>query len=172
MLDLSKLESNKLEMTITKNSLSTLTQASVDKMKLLFAGKGVALTYTGHDATISTDADKFDRILVNLLSNAYKFTPGGGKVTVTTTISQSDHLATICVADTGIGIPKEGRDNLFKKFSQVDNYLQRQSGGTGLGLSICKGLVEKLGGKIWVDSTAGQGSEFYFTVPLSIEHAK
>jgi len=167
MLDLSKLESNKLEMTITKNSLSTLTQASIDKMKLLFAGKGVALSYDGHDATINTDAEKFDRILVNLLSNAYKFTPGGGKVTVTTTINQTDHLATVCVADTGIGIPKDGRDNLFKKFSQVDNYLQRQSGGTGLGLSICKGLVEKLGGKIWVDSTAGQGSEFYFTVEIS-----
>ncbi|NTW61776.1 hypothetical protein HGB24_03800, partial [Candidatus Saccharibacteria bacterium] len=73
---------------------------------------------------------------------------------------------TICVADTGIGIPENAMDGLFKKFSQINNYLQRQSGGTGLGLAICKQLVERLGGTIWVESTVGVGSRFYFTMPV------
>ncbi len=167
MLDLSKLESNKLEINLTNNSLSGMVENSINQMSLLFKDKGITLYSEGDDAIVNTDADKFDRILINLLSNAYKFTHGGGKVSVTTTVNKTAHLATICVSDTGVGIPAAGIENLFKKFSQVDNYLQRQSGGTGLGLSICKGLVGKLGGKIWMESTVGVGSKFYFTLPIS-----
>lgn len=167
MLDLSKLESNKLEINLTNNSLSGMVENSINQMSLLFKNKGIALVFDGDDTIVNTDADKFDRILMNLLSNAYKFTHGGGKVNVTTTVDKASHKATVCVADTGVGIPAVGMENLFKKFSQVESYLQRQSGGTGLGLSICKGLIEKLGGKIWVDSTVSVGSKFYFTVPIS-----
>jgi signal transduction histidine kinase len=167
MLDLSKLESNKLEINLTNNSLSGMIEHSIDQMSLLFKDKGITLDFIGDDTVVNTDADKFDRILMNLLSNAYKFTYGGGKVTITTTVDKAAHQATICVADTGVGIPIVGLENLFKKFSQVESYLQRQSGGTGLGLAICKGLVEKLGGKIWVNSTVDVGSKFCFTIPIS-----
>ena len=166
MLDLSKLESNKLDIKLSNNSLDDLIDQSINKISLLYDGKGVSLKHSGVDGQIKTDPVKFDRVLTNLLSNAYKFTPSSGTVTVSSTIDKAKHLATICVADTGVGVPPESLDLLFKKFSQVDNYLQRQAGGSGLGLAICRQLVEKLGGKIWVESQPGSGSQFYFTMPM------
>jgi len=167
MLDLSKLESGKLEMMLSDNPVVDLVNQSLDKMRLLFVNKGIELEYTGDNAIVRTDPDKFERVMLNLLSNAYKFTASGGKVTVTTSVDESGRIVTVGVADTGIGIPEKSLKNLFKKFSQIENYLQRQSGGTGLGLAICKQLIEKLGGKIWVESQVGVGSKFYFTVPLT-----
>ena len=170
MLDLSKLESDKLDMQISDNSIDKLINDSLEKIRLLYEDKSVALLYDGSDFQIKTDPVKFGRIMLNLLSNAYKFTPAKGKVIVTTKINKSDNTATVCVADSGVGIPPESLDLLFKKFSQVDNYLQRQAGGSGLGLAICRQLVEKLGGKIWVESQPGSGSQFYFNMPLSGEN--
>ena len=167
MLDLSKLESGKLEMMLTDVAIDDLINASVEQIRLLYVDKGVDIKYHGSGATIRTDPEKFARIVLNLLNNAYKFTPSGGSVTITSSIDKVSHIVVVCVADTGIGIPSEGINSLFKKFSQVDNYLQRQAGGTGLGLSICKQLVEKLGGRIWVESTPDVGSKFYFTTPMS-----
>jgi len=167
MLDLSKLEANKLTIDLTDNFLSDLVNASLDKISLLYEGKGVDLKYDKESVRIKTDAEKFQRVIVNLLSNAYKFTPAGGSVTISSKIDDEKRMVTICVADTGIGMPPEDIGRLFKKFSQVDNYLQKTSGGTGLGLSICKQMVEKMGGEIWVESTQGVGSQFYFTAPMS-----
>jgi len=167
MLDLAKLEANKLDITLSDNRIDDLINASVDKMHVMFDAKGISLKYIGIDAMVKTDLEKFDRIMANILGNACKFTNKGGSTIVTSTENRQKHMLTVCVADTGVGIPQEAMDTLFKKFSQVDDYLQRQSDGTGLGLAICKQLVEKLGGTIWVKSTPGVGSEFYFTVPLS-----
>jgi signal transduction histidine kinase len=168
MLDLSKLEANKLVMEFSDNSMSDLINKSLEKISLLYETKGVSLKYeTESDARIHTDAEKFQRVLVNLLSNAYKFTPAGGSVTVSSKINEHDNLVTFCVSDTGIGMPADAIGKLFKKFTQVDNYLQKTSGGTGLGLSICKQMVEKMDGKIWVESLPGEGSQFYFTMPMS-----
>jgi PAS domain S-box-containing protein len=167
MLDLSKLEANQLNIDISDNSINDLVNNSLDKIRVLYNSKGIALGFNGIDAKIKTDPEKFDRILQNLLSNSYKFTPSGGSVVVTSSIDKESRTATISVTDTGIGIPNAALDTLFKKFSQVDNYLQRQSGGTGLGLAICKQLVSKLGGKIWAISSPGAGSKFCFTMPMS-----
>jgi signal transduction histidine kinase len=167
MLDLSKLESDKLQMQLSDNSLDALIKNSLDQIRILFDSKGVNLSYSGVSAVVKTDTEKFERILLNLLSNAYKFTEPGNGVTVTSKIDGDGSLATICVADAGIGIPAESISHLFKKFSQVNNYLQNKTVGTGLGLAISKQLVEKLGGTIWVKSQPGVGSQFYFTVPIS-----
>lgn len=167
MLDLSKLETGKLEMRVSENSLDDLIRSSIDKMKLMYDDKGLKLNYSGVQAAVITDPEKFERIMLNLLSNAYKFTPVDGQVSITGDINQAERIVTLCITDTGIGIPAKFMGNLFKKFSQIDNYLQRQSSGTGLGLAICKQLVEKLGGKIWAESKPGAGSKFYFTVPIS-----
>jgi len=167
MLDLSKLEANKLEVQISDNSVNDLIDKAFEKIRVLYDGKGITLEYKGSDVNIKTDPEKFERIVLNLLSNAYKFTPTGGKVTVSSTIDHIEKIITICVADTGVGIPAESLDSLFRKFSQVENYLQRQTGGTGLGLAICKQLVNRLGGIIWVKSTIGTGSQFYFTMPIA-----
>jgi len=166
MLDLAKLQADKLEITLSDNPIDVLVNNAFDKMQILYNGKGIALKYIGPNVLINTDPEKFEHIMLNLLSNAYKFTQTGGSVTVTSKIDEDKHLATICITDTGIGIPPEAIGNLFKKFSQVENYLQRQTGGSGLGLSICKQMVERLGGTIWVKSNIGVGSQFYFTMPL------
>lgn len=167
MLDLSKLESGKLEMQLADSKVDDLINMSVEQIRLLYIEKDISLEYNRSGAVARTDPEKFARIVLNLLNNAYKFTPKNGSVTVTSTVNQADKMITVCIADTGIGIPAIGMDDLFKKFSQVDNYLHRQAGGTGLGLSICKQLVEKLGGKIWVESTPNVGSKFFFTMPMS-----
>jgi len=168
MLDLSKLEANRLSMEFSDNSINDLVNKSLEKIALLYEGKGVTLKYEGGlDAQIHTDAEKFQRVLVNLLSNSFKFTPAGGSVTVSSIMKENDEFVTICVSDTGIGMPVEAIGKLFKKFSQVDNDLQKSSNGTGLGLSICKQMVEKMGGRIWVESELNVGSKFYFTMPLS-----
>jgi len=169
MLDLSKLEADRLVIELSDNFLGDMVNRSLEKMSLLYEGKGVALNYTNVSVRLKTDPDKFERVLVNLLSNAYKFTPAGGSVTVSCDIDEKNRIAKICVSDTGLGIPHESINKLFKKFSQVDNYLQKTSGGTGLGLAICKQMVEKMGGKIWVESQPNTGSQFYFTMPLSDE---
>ncbi|MFZ2125244.1 MAG: ATP-binding protein [Candidatus Saccharimonadales bacterium] len=168
MLDLSKLEANRLTMEFSDDSMNNLVNKSLEKIALLYESKGVTLKYeSGVDAQIYTDAEKFQRVLVNLLSNSYKFTPAGGSVTVSSKINEDGQYVTVCVSDTGIGMPADAMGKLFKKFSQVDNYLQKTSGGTGLGLSICKQMVEKMNGKIWVESELSAGSKFYFTMPLS-----
>jgi signal transduction histidine kinase len=167
MLDLSKLEANKLEVRLSNSSLDELVKGALEKVRVLYGDKGITLDYNGVQTQITTDPEKFERIMLNLLGNANKFTQAGGRVVVTSSIDNATDFVTICVSDTGIGIPIESLDNLFKKFSQVDNYLQRQTEGTGLGLAICKQLVNRLGGTIWVKSTVGKGSQFFFTMPLA-----
>lgn len=167
MLDLLKLEANKLEVIMSDNQASTMINNTMDKIHLMYENKGLNLVYRGSDVLVKTDPEKFERVVLNLLSNAYKFTPSGGSVSVSSKINKNNDMAIICVCDTGIGIEANAIGNLFRKFSQVDNYLQRQSGGTGLGLAICKQMVEKMGGRIWVESVVGVGSKFYFTLPLA-----
>ncbi len=171
MLDLSKLETNKLEINFTHNQIDDLVNAALAKIHVLYEAKGVKLSYQGELGAIKTDSDKFERILLNLLSNSYKFTEPGGNVMITSSFNHAEHSATITVTDTGSGIPSKALGTLFKKFSQVDDYLQRQTSGTGLGLAICKELVEKLGGKIGVKSKVGEGSSFWFTMPMGTDEA-
>lgn len=166
MLDLSKLDAGKFGVNLVDSPLKELVSSSIERMQVLFDSKGVNLESHILPAQIKTDPIQFDRIILNLLGNAYKFTSKGGSVTVSNTIDEEKHFVTICIADTGVGIPGPSLENMFKKFSQVDNVLQRQSGGSGLGLVISKGLVEQMGGTIWVKSTLNEGSQFYFTVPM------
>ncbi len=166
MLDLAKMEANKSILQMTEAPLQELIKAVIEKDQILYDDKSISLSYEGVDVQIKTDTSKFEHIMTNLLANANKFTDRGGSVKITTTVDNTTHLATICVADTGIGISPESIGNLFKKFSQADNYLERKYGGTGLGLAICKQMVERIGGTIWVTSTLGKGSQFCFTMPI------
>jgi signal transduction histidine kinase len=112
---------------------------------------------------IHTDRVKLRQILVNLLSNALKFTDTG-RIEFGYRL-QHDQSLLFYVSDTGIGISPEKQKRIFERFVQADNSLSRHFGGSGLGLSICKGFVDLLGGKIWVDSSPNQGAKFYFTLP-------
>ena len=113
---------------------------------------------------IAANRDQIEQVLVNLIDNAIKYTPPGGKITVSMTAKDGE--ATVCVEDTGIGIMSQDVPRLFERFYRVDKARSRQSGGTGLGLSIVKHIVEMHGGRVEVQSEYERGSVFSFSLPL------
>jgi two-component system, NarL family, sensor histidine kinase BarA len=115
------------------------------------------------------DREKISHVLGNLLGNAIDFTPEGGEVRIEATMCmrpECGEAALIRVTDTGIGIAPAHHDLIFQEFAQVDSSASRRHHGTGLGLTIARRLVELHGGRIWVESELGNGSEFYFTIPI------
>ncbi|HEX6574487.1 MAG TPA: HAMP domain-containing sensor histidine kinase [Gemmatimonadaceae bacterium] len=114
------------------------------------------------------DRDKVIHVLTNLLGNAFEFTPGGGRVWVDAGMSPEDpeHVVLIEVGDTGRGIAPDHHELIFREFAQVDSSASRAHHGTGLGLTIARRFVELHGGRIWVESELGQGSRFFFTLPV------
>jgi len=125
----------------------------------------IDFTYTCEDVEIQTDETRIIQVLNNLLKNSVDFTPGtDGKIEVKAKKEGDDIV--FSVTDNGIGMAEENQTNLFVKFYQIDTSLTRKHGGSGLGLTICKGIIEGLGGKIWVESKESKGSIFYFTIPI------
>jgi signal transduction histidine kinase len=118
--------------------------------------------------TVYSDRQKVKQIIVNLLSNALKFTHEGG-IRITVAYSPAERTASVAVADTGIGISPENHEKIFEDFRQVDDSPSRQYGGTGLGLAICRRLATALGGRITLESTMGVGSTFTLTIPVETE---
>lgn len=114
---------------------------------------------------VECDADKLIQVLSNLLSNALKYSPQGGDVNIRAVAEEG--FLKVSVSDQGLGIPQDAQAKLFSKFFRVDNDDRREIGGTGLGLAICKEIILAHGGKIWAESTYGQGATFYFTLPLA-----
>ncbi|MGB3691512.1 MAG: response regulator [Spirulinaceae cyanobacterium] len=169
ILDFSKIESGKLELEQHPFELRTCIEESLDLLAAKAAQKQLELAYqiAPHTPqTILGDTTRLRQILVNLLSNAIKFT-STGEVIVFVEAYKSDSQATeirFAVKDTGIGIPQERKNCLFEPFSQVDSSTTREYGGTGLGLAICRQLCEMMGGKMWLESEAGKGSTFFFTM--------
>lgn len=115
--------------------------------------------------TVVADHDKMEQILINLTNNAIKYSPKGG--TITLRGRYNDHTITMTVADQGMGIPKEHLSKVFERFHRVDNRDTREVGGTGIGLYLVKHLVEAHGGKIWVESEVGKGTNFIFNMPIA-----
>ena len=114
---------------------------------------------------VLADADRLEQILINLISNALRYTPAGGSVTVAA--EAHDFFVQISVRDTGLGIASEHLAHIFERFYRVDKSRARQSGGTGIGLTITRHLVYAQGGEIWVESAgAGMGTAFFVTLPV------
>jgi len=173
ILDFSKIEAGKMVMEKQPFYLSDCIESAMDLLASKASEKGLDLSYLIQENTpnrLIGDVTRLRQVLVNLLSNAVKFTPQGGVfITVEAAKVESaeeDKIYRVhfAVRDTGIGIPPERLDRLFKPFSQVDASTSRKFGGTGLGLSISKRLVEMMGGEIWVESELGKGSTFHFTI--------
>jgi PAS domain S-box-containing protein len=171
ILDFSKIESGRLELEHTEFALRDCVEGALDLLAASAAQKKIDLLYEIADGTpdfFRGDATRLRQVLVNLIGNAVKFTERG-EVGVAVRVfawhpSGVDlHFA---VRDTGIGIPAEHMERLFRPFSQVDASTTRRFGGTGLGLAICRRLVELMGGRISVESEAGHGSTFSFTLRL------
>ena len=122
------------------------------------------LTETQPELTVRGDGDRLMQVMVNLLSNAAKFSPKGEKVEIS--VTRHNNRARVSVSDNGAGIPKEFQNEVFSKFTQADSSDTRQVGGTGLGLNISKTIIDKHGGSIGFDTETGAGTTFYFEVPL------
>lgn len=171
ILDLSKIESGRLDLEPGPFDLRTLLEDSLDLVGPRAAEKKLELTYLlepGTPTSLRGDVGRIRQVLVNLLNNAVKFT-ASGDVSVRVDGAQRDTgvwEARFRVSDTGIGIPPGRYDRLFQPFSQVDASTTRSYGGTGLGLAISKRLIEQMGGGISFESREGSGSTFAFSLPL------
>lgn len=166
ILDFSRIEAGKLEMVSEELDLHELIDECIESSMPLARGKQVKLEKNVplELPRLSADRTKVKQILLNLLSNALKFTTQG-RVLVGA-VAEPDAMR-ISVADTGIGIRQEDLTRLFEAFQQLDNPVARGAGGTGLGLAISKKFVELHGGRIWAESRENQGSTFHFTLPLN-----
>ena len=171
ILDYSKIEAGKLELETLEFDLRTTLEETMDMMAVKAQEKGLELLDTIHygiPAMLQGDPGRLRQILINLVGNAIKFT-AQGEVIVDVAIESQDPAQIVLrfsVTDTGIGIPADRIDRLFRIFSQVDASTTRKYGGSGLGLMISKKLAELMGGAIGVESEPGKGSSFWFTIPF------
>lgn len=177
ILDYSKIESDRLEIEKIPFDLRDCIEETLDLMAAKAGEKGIDLLYLMEDAvphTVITDVTRLRQILTNLIGNALKFTEKGEVLVKVSRNSVNHNLNELLfiVQDSGIGIPQDKMDKLFKPFSQVDSSTTRIYGGTGLGLVISKKLIEILGGKIWVESEENKGTTFYFTLPAESAASK
>jgi len=113
---------------------------------------------------VMADRSQIERVFINLLGNAVKFTPQNGKITVKA--NRKEGLVQVDISDTGIGIPSDALTKIFDEFYRVENEINQQVKGTGLGLSLVRHIVEAHHGNIWVESSVGKGTTFSFTLPL------
>lgn len=168
VLDLSKIEAGQSELHCEYFALHQALDEVLPGPRALAARKGIVLATPAEELLVYADRLRFKQIVYNLVSNALKYTPSGGRVSLSASVQGPD----ICmiVADTGIGISAEEQDSIFDKFYQVQSGMPVQE-GAGLGLAITKRLVEQHGGRIRVDSELGHGSRFTLTLPLPAGHA-
>ncbi len=179
ILDFSKMEAGKVDIENVSFDTFRLVHSVTNLMWSRAAEKNVTIKYELDDdvpAYVTSDPTRLRQILLNLSSNAIKFTEKGGvKIKVSLIEKERDSVAVedkvtlrFAVSDSGIGIPEEAKEKMFGNFSQVDSSISRRFGGTGLGLSICKGLTELLGGKINFSSEFGKGSTFWIDIPVVV----
>ncbi len=165
LLDLSKIESGKLKLDFVDVRVNFLLDKAVSALNIQAEQNQVTLVKQplSEDIKIQVDANKIIWVLTNLIANALRYSDPGGEIKIGATSRNS--WVEIYVADGGAGIPIEYLGKIFDKFVQVET--EKDVGGSGLGLAICKEMVQAHGGRIWVDSTVGEGSTFTFTVPKS-----
>jgi len=170
ILDITRIEAGKMPMQLSEFNLNELVPEVMAELDPVIARSKLSVMpkLCPDLPMVFSDRQKVKQIIVNLLSNALKFTHEGG-IRITVGYDQVDRAASVAVADTGIGISPENHEKIFGDFRQVDDSPSRQYGGTGLGLAICRRLATALGGRITLESTMGKGSTFTLTIPAEAE---
>jgi two-component system sensor histidine kinase BarA len=172
LLEMAKIEAGRMEVNVEPTSVSDLVEGLVTIMRPQAQGRRILLTteLSSNLPMVETDPGKLQQILFNFLSNAIKFTPAGGSITLTADrVTRQDKSAGVRlgVRDTGPGIPYDMQDMIFEKFRQLDASHTREHPGTGLGLAICRELAEMLGGSVSLVSEPGRGATFYVELPMT-----
>jgi len=172
VLDLSKIESGRTELKLAEVALPEVIESLKNTMLPILKPKRQILDIRIEEGlpAVSADKAKLRQVFFNLLSNSSRFTPEGGRIEIKA-VSNGTHCQ-VSVSDNGIGIKKEDQERIFEPFCQLDNTPARGSNGTGLGLVVVKQIVEKHGGRVWVESEYGKGSRFSFTLPLFPKEVK
>ena len=171
ILDLSKIEAGKLDLEISDMSVENCIEEALEPLALKAQQKGIELVWNiGRDIpkVVGGDSTRLRQVFINLVGNALKFT-NEGQVAIygrRAGTAEGGLMLEFAVSDTGIGIAEKKRKAIFEAFAQADMSTTRRYGGTGLGLSICERLVNLMGGRIWVESEEGRGSEFHFTMKV------
>ena len=161
-----KLAAGKMRFDLQSQALMPLVEQAIESTRPYAQQYGVnlVLTQRADAARVRVDGGRLQQVLGNYLSNAAKFSPHGAQVDVA--VLTTPEKARVEVIDRGPGIPEEFRKRIFEKFSQADASNTRQKGGTGLGLAISRELIERMHGRVGFESQEGQGSRFYFELPL------
>ena len=165
LLDISRIESGRIDMEIKQLGVKDVIEGVIDILNPQLEQKGLALSIDVSSGLnyIRADKNQLERVLINLLGNAIKFTPDNGKMTVT--VSDKGDCVQTDVTDTGIGISPADLGKIFDEFYRVDNSVNAQRKGTGLGLALVKRIIKAHKGRIWVESKLGKGTTFSFTLP-------
>jgi CheY-like chemotaxis protein len=168
ILDMSKIESGKFELFESVFDFENMLMRVVDVVNFRVEEKRQSLVVDVDEKIpriLISDEQRLAQVITNLLSNAVKFTPDGGTIVLSARAGESGtDTIRFSVKDTGIGISKEQQPKLFTSFEQADGGISRRFGGTGLGLAISKRIVELMGGRIWIESEIGKGSDFIFEI--------
>jgi signal transduction histidine kinase len=166
MVNLSNLEAGGAELVLDEFSLPELIQECIASQQQIAATKSLTIQHTFPEMMVRfrADREKIGIVVTNLLNNAVKYTPSGGRIQVG--VRPEAGMVAVSVSDTGIGIPESELNRIFERFYQVESHLTRVQGGMGLGLSIAQGMIELHGGRIWAESVERRGSRFTFTLPI------
>jgi len=165
ILDLERLESSKIVLAKHPCNAAVLMQQAIEGVRSFAEEANITLKFFPLSIEVCADGDRIIQTLVNLLANAVKFSPSASTVILSAEVQKDNNLL-FKVKDQGRGIPADKLESIFGRFEQVDASDSRNSYGTGLGLAICRTIVQQHNGKIWVESVFGEGSIFYFTLPL------
>jgi PAS domain S-box-containing protein len=165
LLSASRIEAGRLELELQPLDLGELVAELLERLRLEASHCRLVARLPLRELIVQADSDKIERVLLNLLTNAIKFSPEGGTITIEAQWIEAPPRVLISVTDQGSGIPPEHLDRVFDKFYQAGDGLVKKTKGVGLGLYICKSIVERHGGRIWVESTSSEGSTFKFTLP-------
>ncbi len=166
LLDIARIESGRAIMKMEEQDLKTIISNVADLISIQCKNKNIELIASTQKDILPVLADRvqLERVFINLLGNAVKFTPENGKITIKA--HTQDNVIQVDISDTGIGIPPDSLSMIFEEFYRVDNPINQQVKGTGLGLSLVKHIIEAHKGKIWAESKQGKGSTFSFTLPV------
>ncbi|MBS1990608.1 MAG: PAS domain-containing protein [Cyanobacteria bacterium SZAS LIN-3] len=163
LIDIEKIKSGMMAINLQPVSAAEIFEQVMEESAALATETGVLLKIKPTKSVVMADRQMLHRVLINLVSNAIKFTPKGGSITLSA--HNSGTTVTFSVRDEGSGIPPEMLKKVFDRFQQAANQTSRSRGGSGLGLTICQAIVHLHRGQIWVESTEGEGSQFFFTLP-------